>query len=1077
MQDKTFQVYRTSAGAGKTFTIVREFIKLILSGKAKYDNVAAITFTNKAANEMKDRIMEYLFAISRAELHRPEIASLVKQLSADTGLSEEKVISRCGKILTQILHNYARFSITTIDSFIHDVLRIFSHDLRLPDNFTVETDNDMLAEMMVSELLFGLESHSDDADTKLLSGYVINLALENFEEKDNWDITAELLNFAKLIFTEDGMHHIPSIAARHISEFSAIITSLNKHIRDTYSEISQLGQQALELIAAEGLGEDDFFQKKRGIFSFFRKAAEANKHPDLSPNSYVTQTIEEDKWAASGKHIQDTLKSRLTELFEKIDEHEGLKFLPLSIHIRMQIAPMALLGRMQQILSQYNETNQVLPIAEFNKHISGIVRNEPAPFIYERLGQKYLHYLIDEFQDTSVLQWQNFLPLIENSLSQMNNVLVVGDVKQSIYRFRNGEMEQLMNLPDIYNKPFQSQHFDDIERTMYERFYDQSKDPGFDNTNYRSGEHIVELNNKHFSWIGEKYAQNQTNPFVAEAYSNPSQLFAQGATGKGEVFFYPMPNDNYHSDTFEQILQIIRSSPVKGDIAILTRGNANAAAIAGFLMQQDPPVPVISSESLRLGFSPAVNFIIDLLKIISNPDDGIAATGAYTFLQMHNQQVKSMFPEYSTWLNEHFFPATAGERTKILRNLLKKAGLEEDISLLETMPVADVVSIIIRSFNLATPPDAYILFFQNQLIDFINRNSEGLTGVLQWWEEKGKGISIIVPEGTDAVRILSVHKSKGLQFPVVIYPFADFRLKDTNSHIWVPRELLPDHISKLCQLPGVNNLLMKLSAHGKLQDGSVRDFLQKEIMKQELDALNIHYVAMTRAKNALHVLFREMPKAAEKPSFSKINEILSAFVSSNHEMFSIHEGVNCLHYGSTSETSVKQTPVKVQPVLQEYIIRKHPAVKIRTVAAGTGGARQTGELFHLFMAGTKSLSDLSETFTGFCIKHNVADEKAAILKNMLQQFTSHSGLRELFSSGMRQLNEATIIDRDKTYRPDKVIYNEHQTFVIDFKTGKKHMGHRDQVENYSSLLEKMEFRNIRKLLIYVSEDTLEIVEL
>jgi ATP-dependent exoDNAse (exonuclease V) beta subunit len=1077
MQDKTFQVYRTSAGAGKTYTIVREFIRLILSGKAKYDNVAAITFTNKAANEMKDRIMEYLFAISRSDLKRPEIASLVTQLSKSTGQSEEEIVYRCGKILTEILHNYARFSITTIDSFIHDVLRIFSHDLRLPDNFSVETDTDMLAEMMVSELLFGLESQSSDADTKLLSGYIINLALENFEEKDNWDITAELLKFAKLIFTEDGMNNIPSIAKRHISEFSAIITSLNKHIRDTYSEISQLGQKALELIAAEGFGEDDFYQKKRGIFSFFKKAAEANKHPELRPNSYVIQTIEEDKWAAAGKHIPPILKSGLTELFKQIDEHEGLKFLPLSIHIRMQIAPMALLGRMQQILSEFNETNQILPIAEFNKHISGIVRNEPAPFIYERLGQKYRHYLIDEFQDTSVLQWQNFLPLIENSLSQMNNVLIVGDVKQSIYRFRNGEMEQLMNLPDIYNKPAQSLHFDDIERALNDRFYDQSKDPGFENTNYRSGEHIVELNNKHFSWIGEKYAQNQLNPFVAEAYKNPSQLFAPGATDKGETFFYPMPGDNYHSHTFEKILQIIRSTAVKGDIAILTRGNANAAAIAGFLMQQDPPVPVISSESLRLGFSPAVNFIIDLLRIISNPDDGIAATGAYTFLQMHNQQVKSMFPEFSTWLNEHFFPSTIGERKVILRNLLKQAGLEEDISLLETMPLSDVVSIFIRSFNLATPPDAYILFFQNQLIDFINRNNEGLTGVLKWWEEKGKDISIIVPEGTDAVRILSVHKSKGLQFPVVIYPFADFRLKDTNSHIWVPQELLPDHIRKLSNFPGVNNLLMKLSAQGKLPEGQVKDFLQKEIMKQELDALNIHYVAMTRAKNSLHVLFREMPNAVEKPSFSKINEILSAFLSSYHEIFSIHEGFNCLYYGNSSESVKKQTPLSVQPVLEEYFIRKQSAVKIRSVAKGTGGARQTGELFHLFMEGTESLSGLSETFNGFCIKHNISDQKANILKNMLEQFTSHSGLRELFSSGMRQLNEATIIDRDKTYRPDKVIFNEHQTFVIDFKTGKKHTRHRDQVENYSSLLEKMGFRHIRKLLIYVSEDTLEIVEL
>jgi ATP-dependent exoDNAse (exonuclease V) beta subunit len=999
-------------------------------------------------------------------------------LQFHTKKSKEEIVTSAKQILTKILHHYSRFSISTIDSFIHDILRIFSHDLKLPDNFTVEIDTEMLADMVVSELLFGLESPGIKNASAGLSKYIIDLALNRFEEKDNWDITYELKTFSKLLFSEEGMNNIPYLSAYSTEDFSRLSADLGKFIGETLTNIRHNGKAAIEAIHSEGLTEKDFYFSGTGIYGYFNKAQQAEFDFDPKINSRVQTTIDQNKWVSKGPDIPEELKIKLTEFFRNISENPLIPYLSLSIHLRTQIGPLALLGKMQQILNDYETTNQSVPISQFNKYIAGVVRNEPAPFIYERLGQKFRHFLIDEFQDTSVIQWQNFLPLIENSLSQNNYTMIVGDVKQSIYRFRNGEMEQLMKLPLIYDKPDDAPHYHDIENTLKQHFSDKSAKPEFKNTNYRSGQYIVEFNNTHFSWIKSKFLENDINPFIPEAYHQLEQKYAEGAKEKGLVCLYPVKNENYRELTLNQISDIISSHASKGDIAILTRGNASAKQIAAFLMQQNPPVPVISSESLELSFSPAVNFIIDMLRFIYDPNDHIAILGAYTYLHTYKTEVTNFFREHHEWINNAFLKSEKSQRAEQFRKMLHDCGYNCETERLASLPVNNIVTSIIKSFELSVPTDAYVLFFQNKLNDYLQQNKESISGVLKWWNETGKSISIVVPEGTDAVRILSIHKSKGLQFPVVIYPFADFKLKDTNSYLWVPQSLLPSRIRDIIKMPGLKKILIKLSLFGKLPEGELRDYLGHEIMKQELDALNIHYVAMTRAKHELHILFKNTSNEGNIEVPKNVNNFLSAFIDSKRDLFTeADETVPVYRYGKREmhqKTESKQHDQ--QPVLNNYNIRISGFMNIRTTTSRKMKAVKTGELFHEFMASTHNLDNLQEQFNAFCTKLKPGQHETEILKNMLNQFTEHHEIHELFSSDMKHLNEITIIDQSKTFRPDKVVYNQEKTFIVDFKTGKKLKAHEQQIENYKRLLEQMNFKKVTSVLVYVSESDLKIIK-
>ena len=490
-----FNVYKSSAGSGKTYTLVQEFLRICLTSKDLYgfSRILAITFTNKATFEMKQRILMALKLIGSQD---DKVASLLESLQSETGLTKEEVVIKCQQILTAILHSYADFGISTIDKFTHRLVRTFTKDLGLSPTFKVELEASEVLNEVIDLLVDQLGI--DEALTELL----IQFAFSRMEDEKTWKIDKEMFQFAMQFFQEQSFPYLKELRELSPETYAETLRLNNQHLSEFEKEIKSIGKEALDLIAANGIDKASF-SNSAAIYIFFYRFQEFD-FTNLSPKSTAIKTVEEDKWCA-GKctaeqaMIIDGIKLQLADLF-----HKGVNF--YSNHVQNYLAvkettkylhSLSLLNHIEKRLNEYKKEEKILNISDFNQLISSIVEYEPMPFIYERLGDKYQHLMIDEFQDTSVLQFSNLLPLVENSLAQGFENLIVGDAKQAIYRFRGGEVEQFSEMPN-YTLPEIQQNELYHERMQTLAFqYNQTNLA----TNYRSLSEVVHFNNAFFEFV------------------------------------------------------------------------------------------------------------------------------------------------------------------------------------------------------------------------------------------------------------------------------------------------------------------------------------------------------------------------------------------------------------------------------------------------------------------------------------------------------------------------------------------------------------------------------------------------
>ncbi|RLD50077.1 MAG: hypothetical protein DRJ05_20100, partial [Bacteroidetes bacterium] len=490
----SFSVYKSSAGSGKTYTLVREYLKIILLSPRNFRSVLAITFTNKAANEMKQRILSSLQDISDFENKSDTIAVrfMLPELIRETGLDEKQIALNAKKSLQLILHNYSDFGVSTIDSFVHKIIKTFAHDMHLPLNFEVDMDTDELITKVVDILI------SNVGTDKVLTDVLVNFTRYKTEGDKSWHIERDLAEISKEILTDDGQVHIEKLRELTLSDFSEIRKKLESSIRSFEKKIIDLAKKASELINGQGLDAKAFYQGARGIYNYFENLANG-KMDKLEPNNYVKKTIDEDKWVSGKASLSDissidSIKAELEIVFQQLGlllEKEYPVYMVRN-EVLKNLYPLALLNEIEKVLEEYKEDNEIVHISEFNKRIAEIVLKEPVPFIYERMGERYKHFMLDEFQDTSVLQWLNLLPLLENSLASDNFNMLVGDGKQAIYRWRGGEVEQFSRLPKIINKD------NDPLLNEREQSLERSYKPEFLSSNFRSKAEIVQFNNDFF---------------------------------------------------------------------------------------------------------------------------------------------------------------------------------------------------------------------------------------------------------------------------------------------------------------------------------------------------------------------------------------------------------------------------------------------------------------------------------------------------------------------------------------------------------------------------------------------------
>jgi len=1043
LENKKFKVYKSSAGSGKTYTLVREYLSLALRYKRadELKHILAITFTNKAAAEMKERIVGTLHAFSKGN-PSGAAAFMFEDLASANKVTKEELQQRAKAALDFILHHYTDFAVSTIDKFNHKIIRSFAFDLKLPVNFDLETDTDDVLQQAVDGLL--AQSGKNETLTKVLVTYIEDL----LQEEKSWNIAKELMIFGHQLFNENIAPKIDAIKSIDLDGFLDINKKLNTFIRSFKAKVVAIGDEAIELLSSNQIDHSHLAGgAKGGIGKYFSYLKDFRDDKLMASNS-VKKYFESGKLFAAKaglmeKTIIESISQHLIELFHKsekiLDEHfEKYKVYKL---IKTNLFSVAVLNELEKLVIEIKEKNNVLFINEFNKIISQAIANEPAPYIYERLGERYHHFLIDEFQDTSIMQWRNLLPLIHNALSQGFFNMIVGDTKQSIYRWRNGEVEQFAQLPYIYALEEKSNVLLEQENTLVTNHHNAILE-----TNFRSKENVIHFNNSFFEFL----SQATTHDF-SQIYSNSTQKVANNKSGGSvNICFFEGEKLERSKWMLNRVLDNVQLCLAKGyskkDIAIISRGNEDGAQIAAFLMDQG--IDVISKESLLLNSSAEVRAVIEFLRFIENTSNEVSIAAIKYFL-MHHLNFKT-----SNTILENNYTA--------LISLLKENDIDFYIDYFKSLPLFELCTELSILLGLNKQPNAYLKFFLDQIFAF-GQNHSSISDVLRWWENKQHKFSIVVPDGVDAVSVMTIHKSKGLQYPVVIIPYADLNINAFGIKHWTA--------IKEADFPELNFAL--LNHNEFLHQTRFASIYEDEARKIMLDQLNMLYVAFTRPEEHLFILSGSRNKS--------MHEYIQAFVNQNQFNSNQMNGVNYFCIGEISEIQNSKIPAPLIPEsnwLPENIAWKNLLKKSGFTVIDEKRKLQLlyGNLVHQLLSEISHSDELSEIINKnkFLIQRQNLDVN--VIQTKLEEVLKLPELNQYFDGTYLLKKEASVLNaKGEILRPDLVAIKDNKASIIDYKTGEHRAEYAEQLTNYANILNQMGYQVESSKILYI--DTVEVVSL
>ena len=1039
-QSSPFSIYNASAGSGKTYTLVKEYLKILFRSNHSepFKRILAITFTNKAVAEMKVRIIESLKSFSSKEnLEKP--IDMFIDISKELQINPPVLREKSKRLLNTILHNYAAFDISTIDGFTHKLIRTFAYDLRLPLNFEVELDQDALLNEAVDSLI--AKAGNDKDLTKIL----VDFAIEKTDDDKSWDVSFDFNKIAKLLVNENDMPFINGLKDKTLNDFKVLKTQLKKEISGLEKQIVETSESILLLIEEAGLEFSDFSS------SYLPKHFEKLSKKNFDANFDAKWQEDIETKALYPKRVTDNIAS----IIEQIQPQLALSFNVTKkaiFHLKFlkafykNVTPLSVLKAINNELQLLKEDQNKMLISEFNSIISNEIKEQPTPFIYERLGEKFKHYFIDEFQDTSVMQWENLIPLLDNSVSGINgSTMLVGDAKQAIYRWRGGKAEQFI---DLFNKKKSPFYIEQDVKNLEE--------------NYRSYKEIVDFNNGFFKFLANQVFNNEDYKVL---YEKAHQNITKTEEGYVSISFLDLEKeDNRNVEFPSAVLNTINTSIENGfnleDICVLVRKKKEGVAIADYLSLNK--VPIISSETLLINNSPEVVFINDLLLLLIQPE---------------NKETKIKVLNYLTSLfkleDKHdFFTKHINLSTE---NLLKKLETFEvfvDSNQLLQLPLYDLTETIVRSFNLVEKSNAYIQFYLDIVLDFSQKKGSDISAFLDYFDKKKDSLSIISPQGQNAVQIMTIHKSKGLEFPVVIFPYADL---DIYREI-EPKEWFSLDKEKYNGFP--HALLNYNKDFENYGDEGLRIF-NKHKSEQELDNINLLYVVLTRAVEQMHIISTKDISSkgevnAKKYSGLLINYLQQKSIWNNSELN--------YSFGNSKRTLKVTSLVKKDMLLQQEFIstaKEDHNIKVVTKSGLLWDTRQEeaiekGNLIHDIMAQIKTSDDVDFVINDFLKSSAINQEQALAVKDILISIIEHPKLKDYFSSDYTIYNERDIISKDGIiFRPDRIVLNsKNEAIIIDYKTGLEDKKHGQQLQSYQDVLEDMKIAVKKKVLIYINDDIL-----
>ena len=1042
MSNSAYKIYNASAGSGKTFTLTKSYLKLLVQSNNldRFKTILAITFTNKAVGEMKERIIDMLKLFS-SDKSLTEPHPMFEAICNELFISPEKLHSKSKLILKHIVHDYGGFDVSTIDGFTHRIIRTFAYDLNLPVNFEVELDQDQLLNEAVDRLIS--RAGSDENLTNLL----VDFAIEKADDDKSWDISYDFNKIAKLLVNENDITALNTLKNKSLEDFKALKKQLVSQIKTIENLIVETAEATLNLINECGLQHDDF--NRKSLPNHFEKLQRKDYNVSFDSN-WQTDLIEGNTLYPKRvtEFIASTIESIQPNLSDAFTKTKALIYeVKFKKAVYRNITPLSVLNAIQKELDTLKEEQNKMLISEFNKIISNEIKNQPTPFIYERLGEKFKHYFIDEFQDTSTLQWQNLVPLLDNALSSANGTtMLVGDAKQAIYRWRGGEAEQFI---DLYNKTVNPFHVEPNVLAL--------------ETNYRSSKEIIDFNNSFFKFLSERYFSLDD---YADLYQNSSQNKHTDYEGYVNLQFLDIQKEDdaaelYASQTLETIQHCLDNDYALSDICVLVRKKKEGVQIANYLTEKG--VKITSSETLLLKNSDKVDFLSNFLKLLIQPNNDELKIELLSFLAKQHQ-VEDQHLFFESYLKKNLSSFLEG--FKDLNIFLNKEKLLQQ-------PLYELVEDLVRRFQLNKESDAYVQFYLDIVLEFTQKKNSDLVDFVTYFENKKDALSIVSPNNTNAVEIMTIHKSKGLEFPIVIFPFAELDIyRELDPKIWFP-------VNK-DDYNGFETLLINYNKDVEQFGEAGREIYQNRQSKLELDNINLLYVALTRAEKQLFIISK---KDISTKGVVKDNTFSGMFISYLKEEDLWNDNQLIYTFGKAEKNSLKtEATDSLNSITLISVPKENHNLRIITKEGLLWDTKQEqaierGNLVHLILSKVRTNQDIDYAMEEVLMSGDIQSEQLETLKKLVSQVIGHPNLSAYFNDKYTIYMEQDIVTNyGEIIRPDRLNINSKQEVVIiDYKTGAHKPSYVKQLERYELILNQMNLSVTKKILVYIN-DSVDVIE-
>lgn len=1078
--EQALTVYKASAGSGKTFTLASEYITLVVKNPQDYRSILAVTFTNKATQEMKTRILSQLYGIAHS---LPDSEAYYEQVRMKTGFSEQTIRENAAKALSLLTHHYNEFRVQTIDAFFQSVLRNLARELNLTANLRVDLNDEQVEAQAVDELINSLEEGEE------VLNWIRDYIDKNIEDDKGWNVISQIKDFGKNIFKDFYKDHKTELDNRFSDEsfFNDFITDLRERRTRILNRLNEHAKQMYKKIRDANLDNPNLFNRgAKGLLPHIIKLTKGTPSNDITPQ-YVQSCIDSaDKWPASKcpakerAAIIELASASLCSDLKILNDYrikDWREYQSCNLTLK-HLSQLRLLHAISEAVDEINKDTNRFMLSNTQSLLCTLMKDSDTPFVFEKIGAYLKHIMIDEFQDTSTIQWNNFRKLLDNCMAQVDSHnLIVGDVKQSIYRWRQGDWKLLNNIEHDFTK-------------------EQIKIEPLD-TNYRSEENIIRFNNAFFKQavlqtvkeLESEGIQGATE--LVEAYKEIEQK-PRKDNGKGcvriKLFRYDSKNASDYkqkilNELIENIRQLLDQGYKQKDIAILARSKTVIPDIVDSFQNIDTNVSLVSDEAFRLDASLAVNVIIEALRLLTHPHDKLTES---KLVKLYQQQVIKTGKD----INDLF----VGENSTELKSFLP-SGYIDKFESLSRLSLIDLVDEIYSLFSLDSleGQSAYVCTFYDTLNEYLRDHPADIDDFIEEWEDTLSNNTIQSDE-VDGIRLITIHKSKGLEYDNVLIPFCDWELEKTNGiTIWCSGD---DKEKPYGELP-----LIPVDYSSKMLGTVFEDDYKEEHLQNTVDNMNLLYVAFTRAGKNLFITGKKYKgKTSGKSERSYIiqyvieelaKELPGAIIDDAGEngpiSFEFGTLSNCeerVEKGKATENPFELSPkthkLKIEtfphPVSFRQSNKSHDFIKGEDI--DPSDARRyikVGNVLHQLFSTILTEADIEPRLkeleqAGIIYNDDITSRE---LQNKISCALSNEKVKNWFSPRWKLFNECTILDYDKEtgdvyeHRPDRVMTDGKEMIVVDFKFGKPRDEYHEQVQRYMRLLMRMGYKQVSGYIWYV----------